>query len=307
MMRPIFPLVRGDLLPRLVKIRNVGRQLIAALRKLQLMLSPRAPVVISPGLAERERVWLRADASPDGPAKGGPRVSAVVITQRGEFYHAASEDLPEGRRVDFHGAAAVLLATRSFPEILADRRLIVGAGSAVDCYAFVKAPRKDAQAATAISLALLDMKRAGPHPFFTYITSERNIADWGPREDLRWLLDYFVAAALREPASVEEWHSPRALLRMLRAVGVDIAEEATEDSTNAKVGALPVGGAQCRWRIRLGKSPGRLPPGGGGREGAKGGPHRQWDSSERHPRSKRTRVERVKPWRECESMSDMEK
>lgn len=186
----------------------------------------RAPFAISPGLSEREWVRLCADASSDGSSALGPRVSAVIVTQKGEFYYTVSDDLPEGRRTDFYGAAPALPATRSFPDLLSDKRPAAGIDNTTDCYAFVRAPHKDAQTATAISLSPLDMKKAGPRPLFARITPEKNIADWGSGEDLRWLMDHFAGAVFRGPAAVDEWRSPGALLKTLRAVGADIAEDA---------------------------------------------------------------------------------
>lgn len=242
MMRPIFPLVRKDLFPKLIKIRKARSQLITTLRKLQLLLNLCAPVKISPNLAEREWAWLYTDASSDGSVAGGPRVAAVILTQGGEFHYTMSDDLPEGRRIDFYEAAAVLLATRTFPDLLRNKRLVVGIDNTVDCYAFVKASHKDAQTATAISLSLLDLMKVGARPFFTYIASERNIADWGSREDLRWLLDRWVEAVRREPAVVEEWRSPGAFLKMLRAVGVDLAEVAKGEMESLVKDTVQMGG-----------------------------------------------------------------
>lgn len=52
---------------------------------------------------------------------GKPCVSAVLLSEKGEWFVAISEELPPGRRIGFYEAAAVHLGALTFGEKLKDK------------------------------------------------------------------------------------------------------------------------------------------------------------------------------------------
>lgn len=225
-LRPIFPLMVKDNFDAMIKRRKSRRILVSTARKIQLLLEHYTPSCISVESAARQFVWLYTDASSNGSASGGPRAGAVLVDSGGNLHRTHTDDLPGGVQIDFHEAAAVLLAVRTFRRILRGKRVVVNGDNTVDCYAFVRASHKNLESALLISMVIIEMRCLDIAPFFTYVSSECNIADWVTRDDLVGCFSRLGASVVCEPVVCQEWHEPRSCLVRLREEGIDLAPEA---------------------------------------------------------------------------------
>lgn len=250
--RPVFPMLVRENFEAMIKRRMRRRVLVSTMGKVQLLLENYEPTFIGRGSAARPRVWLYADASSNGSAQSGPRAGAAVVTQEGALLFALTDELPLGKSIDFCEAAAAQLATRSFPDALKGRRVVVSVDNTVDCSAFVKASRRDLETTLLITMVIPDTKALDIAPFFTYVLSELSIAGWTTRDDLLRLFGDVGGASFRPAVAVGEWVEPGNFLTWLRAGGVGLSEQTGHEAPPLRLQKLGAPSAGARAIARSG-------------------------------------------------------
>lgn len=256
-LRPVFPMLCKELFDKLMKARRVRRNLVMTARKIQALIKRLNPIEISAEPANREWAWMYTDASSGGGTEDKPCVSAVLLTEMGEWYVTKSQDLPEGKRIDFYEAAAVHLGVRSFEDKMRDKRLIVSVDNTVDCHAFIKGSHKDNQTAALISMIILFSLNIAP--FFNYAVSELNIADWPTRRDLESRLQLINDVRQCVPVPSTEWRDTGLFLKRIRAEGIDLSHLEVNKELNAKGLLANAGDFTSAGRAALSRS-GNLAP-----------------------------------------------
>ena len=99
---------------------------------------------------------------------------------------------------------------------------MVNIDNTIDCFAFVKAAHKNSDVALVITATILELNKKGISPFFDYILSEENIADWASRQDLLFMFNLVEGVKFRNPTNVGETLNPQSWMKMLRAAGIDL-------------------------------------------------------------------------------------
>lgn len=224
-LRPVFPLLAKENSDATIKRRLSRRILISTMRKIQLLLENYEPTRICRRRAARPRVWLRADASSNGSVANGPRAGATLVADDGALLFAFADDVPPDKSADFYGAAAAQLAARTLAGELRGRRAIANVDNTVDCYASVKASRRNLETALLITMVILDMKALDISPFFTHVLSELDIADWATRDGLMCNFESVGASAFRLPTTADEWSAPRDFLGRLKLGGIGLSDQ----------------------------------------------------------------------------------
>ena len=220
LLRPVYPLLCKDMFENMIKKKKMRMGIISTMRKVQLLARMDRPIEMTIENADQEWVWIYTDASTHGSASNGPRIGAVILLEDGTILRTESDKAPAGERIDFYEAAAVLLALRTFKNEISGKRAIIMVDNVVDCYAFVKASHKDKKTATVITQIILDMRKDGIAPYFDYILTEKNIADWTTRDELRCLFNIVGGVWAREPADMKELWNTQEWAQMFGEAGV---------------------------------------------------------------------------------------
>lgn len=121
--------------------------------------------------------------------------------------------------IGFYEAEAVLLATRTFRDKIKDRRVYFFIDNAGDYFSFVTAQSRHADTAKIITNVIVELRELMAKPFFEYILSQDNPADWTTRHEYLHLLKHisscFYKPKCTEAASIEHILMKRSILDKL--------------------------------------------------------------------------------------------
>jgi hypothetical protein len=167
---------------RNVKCRNLRNSLARTLDAIAKLAGKRRPIRFVPRERTRERVWMLTDASSDGGPKGEAMIATLAFTEDGRIW-VTSATADGNKRIEELEAAAVEMGAATFQHLLKGKECVVEVDNLTTLYAFLKCSSKSAATQTVVVRTIEHWYNTDVRPFYQFVPSEENIADWYTRVD----------------------------------------------------------------------------------------------------------------------------